>query len=95
MKALFGCRCSAKIDIIMTEKQSQTCDCSVSYTHLCRKYSSVLIGKTHEEFLDKLETAMKLRDDPDYIALLEREAKANDWSEKAAAIINMLREDER
>lgn len=61
----------------------------------CRKYSSVLIGKTHEEFLDRLETAMKLRDDPDYIALLEREAKANDWSEKAAAIINMLREDER
>ena len=61
----------------------------------CRKYSSVLIGKTHEEFLSQLERAIKLSGDPEYAALLEREAKANDWREKAAAIIDMLREDEK
>ncbi len=61
----------------------------------CRKYSSVLIGKTHEEFLSQLERALKLSGDPEYVALLEREAKANDWREKAAAIIDMLREDEK
>ncbi len=61
----------------------------------CRKYSSVLIGKTHEEFLSQLERALRLSGDTEYAALLEREAKANDWREKAAAIIDMLREDEK
>lgn len=57
----------------------------------CRQYRSVLIGRDHEEFLRQLDKAMQLREDPDYLALLDEEARANDWSRKAAAIIELLR----
>ncbi|MCR5665105.1 MAG: glycosyltransferase [Oscillospiraceae bacterium] len=60
----------------------------------CRQYRSVLIGRDHEEFLAKLREAMALRGDADYIALLDREARENDWSQKAGAILDMLRENE-
>ena len=60
----------------------------------CRKYSSILIGENHEDFLQKLDQAMALRQDPDYLALLDKEARKNDWSYKARAIVNMIRVDE-
>ena len=60
----------------------------------CRKYRSVLIGHDHEEFLAQLDHALALRQDTAYRALLAHEAEANDWSHKAAAIIEMLRKDE-
>ena len=56
----------------------------------CRKYDSVLIGKTHEEFIDLLDKAMTLREDKDYIAQLDCDAQNNDWSMKARAIIDIL-----
>ena len=60
----------------------------------CHKYSSILIGENHEDFLQKLDQAMALRQDADYLALLDREARENDWSYKARAIVNMIRVDE-
>lgn len=54
----------------------------------CRKYDSILIGETHENFIEKLDKALALKEDGDYIALLDREAKENDWSMKAKAIID-------
>ena len=60
----------------------------------CRKYQSILIGESHEDFLAKLDQAMALREDEDYLALLDREARENDWSYKAQAIIEMIRADE-
>ncbi len=54
----------------------------------CRKYKSVFIGKTHKEFLEKLEEALKKQNDKKYIELLKKEAKENDWSIKAKAIID-------
>ena len=57
----------------------------------CRRYRSVLIGRDHGEFLAQVERAMALRDDPDYLALLDEEARANDWSQKAAVIVDGLR----
>ena len=56
----------------------------------CRKYHSVLIGKTHEEFLTLLDEAMQLRHKPEYIAQLDQDARSNDWSMKAQAIIGLL-----
>ncbi len=56
----------------------------------CRKYNSVLIGRTHEEFLAHLDTAMELRKDTAYLAQLDADARANDWSMKAKAIIDIL-----
>lgn len=56
----------------------------------CRKYESVLIGKTREEFLEKLETAVKKSADAEYRALLKKEALENTWKEKAKAILAQL-----
>ena len=58
----------------------------------CRKYSSVLIGHDHEEFLQQLEKAMELRNDPAYMAQLDKDARDNDWSQKAQAIIDVIAE---
>ncbi len=57
----------------------------------CRKYKSVLIGHSHEEFLEQLDRAMELKEDPDYRELLNREALENTWEEKAKAILDELR----
>lgn len=57
----------------------------------CRQYRSVLIARDTADFLAKVERALTLRDDPAYLTALDRDARANDWSEKAAAIVNALR----
>ena len=61
----------------------------------CRKYKSVLIGKNHKDFLKKLEEATKLEKDKEYIKLLQKEAKENDWSNKAKAIIEEISKNEK
>ena len=57
----------------------------------CRKYKSILIGKTYEEFIDKLEIALKQKKDKKYNDLLDKEAKENDWSMKAKLIIDLIK----
>ena len=61
----------------------------------CRKYKSVLIGKNHQDFLQKLDEAYNKKDNKDYIKLLDKEAQENDWSKKALAIINLIKKDEK
>lgn len=56
----------------------------------CRKYQSVLIGHDHEEFIRQLDRAYSLREDRDYIALLDKEALENTWTQKAAMILDEL-----
>lgn len=56
----------------------------------CRKYESILIGYSHDDFLKNLEKALSLKNDSDYIALLDKEAKENDWSMKAKAITDHI-----
>ena len=61
----------------------------------CRNYKSVLIANNHQDFLNKLEEALKLKNNPENIKLLDKEAKENDWSKKAEAIINLIKKDEK
>ncbi len=61
----------------------------------CKKHKSVLIGTNHKEFLKKLEEAYKLKNDKEYVKLLDKEAKANDWSIKANDIINLIKTKEK
>ncbi len=61
----------------------------------CKKYSSVLIGENHEDFIKKLETAYKLKNDKQYLELLNKEALNNDWSMKAKKIIDMIKDSEK
>ena len=61
----------------------------------CRKYKSVFIGKGIDDFLLKLEEAYAKKDNKKYIELLDKEAKENDWSSKAGAIIEAIKKDEK
>lgn len=61
----------------------------------CRKYESVHIGKDHESFIAQLEYALSKAKDSDYMELLDKEAKENDWSMKAEAIVKQLQQYER
>jgi glycosyltransferase involved in cell wall biosynthesis len=56
----------------------------------CRKYKSVMRGVDHNDFLAKLDKALELKNDENYIALLDQEARENDWSEKAKVIIELI-----
>ena len=60
----------------------------------CRRYPPVLIARSHAEFLSQLERALTLREDAAYLARLEAEARNNDWSAKARAIVEALKRDE-
>ena len=60
----------------------------------CRKYKSILIGKNKKDFISKLEEASNKINDKEYIKVLRKEAKENDWSNKAKLIIDKIKEDE-
>ncbi len=61
----------------------------------CRNYKSVYIGKNKKDFLEKLEIVYNLRNDKEYLKLLDKEAKDNDWSIKAKSIIDLIKKDEK
>ena len=61
----------------------------------CRKYKSVLIGHSHEEFIEQLDRALELKKDSDYMCILNKEALQNTWKEKAKIIIELLRANEK
>ena len=56
----------------------------------CRKYKSVLIGKNHDEFIQKLDEALELRNNKAYLELLDKEAKDNTWASRANLIDELI-----
>ncbi len=56
----------------------------------CRKYKSVLIGKSHEDFIEKLDFALTLNKKDEYYNYLKEEALANTWREKAAILDRLI-----
>ncbi|MEE0946068.1 MAG: glycosyltransferase [Acutalibacteraceae bacterium] len=58
----------------------------------CRKYESILIGYDHDDFIEKLRKAVLLKNNSDYITLLDNDARNNDWSMKAQAIIDLIKD---
>lgn len=60
----------------------------------CRKYESVMIGHDHKEFITLLDKAMALKENKAYSDLLDKEARENDWSMKAKAIIGLIEKHE-
>jgi len=56
----------------------------------CRKYESVLRATNADDFIAKLDYAMELKNDEKYMTLLDKEARENDWSMKAKAIIDLI-----
>lgn len=64
----------------------------------CRKYSSVMTAKSHEEYIELIDKAVSMFNAKDehkeYFELLDSEAVENDWGKKAEAIINLISKDE-
>ena len=58
----------------------------------CRKYRSVLIGRDHTEFIQRVEEAFGRREDQEYLSILRAEAKANTWQSKAKQIGDVIKE---
>ncbi|WP_255994092.1 glycosyltransferase [Clostridium perfringens] len=56
----------------------------------CRKYKSVLIGKSYEDFIEKLDFALTLDKNDEYYNYLKEEALANTWKEKAAILDRLI-----
>lgn len=59
----------------------------------CKKYKSVMIANSHEEFISLVDKAVKMnkQDNKDYYELLKKEALENTWDEKANIIVNLLK----
>ncbi|MBQ7714771.1 MAG: glycosyltransferase [Clostridia bacterium] len=56
----------------------------------CMKYSSPLIAHSKDEFVSLLDKAAELRGDPEYMKLLDREARENSWDGKTDEILRMI-----
>ena len=58
----------------------------------CKKYKSVMIANTKEEFVELIDKAMKLdkQKDIEYYEILKQEAMDNTWEAKAKLIIELL-----
>ena len=61
----------------------------------CRKYKSVMIAKSHKEFIKDLEIAYENKNNKKYIKLLDKEAKDNSWNEKSKVLIEYLEANEK
>ncbi len=60
----------------------------------CRKYKSVNIGHTKEEFLNLIDKQLE-NNDQNYKNILKKEAKENTWEEKAKTIVIGLKSYEK
>ena len=63
----------------------------------CKKYESVLISNNNDEFIDKVDYAIKLGKNKDdvYHKILKKEALENTWESKAKLILEMLKKYEK
>ncbi len=61
----------------------------------CKKYDPVLVAKDREEFIEKIDVALKLVNDEDYLNSLYREAVKNSWDAKAKEILELVMNSKR
>ncbi len=55
-----------------------------------KKYESVLIGGSYEEFLKKIELGFELLHDEKYLSILDKEAKENTWDKRANELSKLI-----
>ncbi|MEM4326200.1 MAG: glycosyltransferase, partial [Candidatus Pacearchaeota archaeon] len=56
----------------------------------CHRYNGVLIADNREDFIQKLEDALELKDNPEFIKMVDDEAKKNTWQSRAYLITNLM-----
>ena len=57
----------------------------------CQKYKSTLIAENYNEFIEKLDYALKMSKDDEYYTYLKNEALKNIWEKKAEAFYNLVK----
>jgi len=55
-----------------------------------RQYPGVLVASDAQDFAAKLDEALRLKDDPDYVALLRSVARENTWEARARQLLQAL-----
>jgi glycosyltransferase involved in cell wall biosynthesis len=56
----------------------------------CQKYEGVLIAENKNDFILKIEKAIKLKEDPNYLQILDSSAKSNTWLQRAIKIDELI-----
>lgn len=56
----------------------------------CRKFKSVLVADTHSDFLNKIDYALTLATNDEYLNILKNEAIENTWESKSEIIKRVL-----
>lgn len=54
------------------------------------QYPGVLVSNSCQDFIDMLDRALKLRNDPQYLELSERIARQNTWGVRARQIVDVI-----
>lgn len=57
----------------------------------CKKYKSTLIGENYNEFIEKLEYALKINENDKYYTYLKDEALENTWEKKAEIFYKLIK----
>ncbi len=63
--------------------------------HECQRYPGVLVAHGSAEFIEKLDEALRLRNDAEYLALLDRVARENTWDTRVAILLQALNRGEK
>lgn len=56
----------------------------------CRKYPSVMVAESHDEFIEAIDRSLDLKNCEAYQKLLQEDAAANTWKERARSIDQLL-----
>ncbi len=56
----------------------------------CKKYRTPLIAEGKEDFLKKVEKAIELSEDKEFIRSIDKEARENTWDRRIDALLNFL-----
>ncbi len=59
--------------------------------HECQKYKSVIIGRNHQDFMDKIDSTIEKINDQKYLDKELEEALANSWDSKAQTLNNLIK----
>lgn len=61
----------------------------------CKKYMSAIIGENHDDYVEKIEVAIKLANDKEYLKTEMIEAEQNTWESKAKEILDLINTEEQ
>lgn len=56
----------------------------------CKKYPVVLIAENKDDYIQKLDEALELRNDPEYLDALLQTARQNTWDVRATQILDQI-----